>query len=494
MITIRLIYFAKDVNSTATPPENAEWDDYPGTIKEPCDVLAPFISFALDRTAAPRYNYAYIAAFGRYYHITDWTYSGGLWLAAMAVDVLATYKTQIGVTSQYVLRAAAEQNGSVEDTFYPGTATVSSTATGIQTPWSANVSGGWYVVGIVSGSDNAVGGISYYIFSDAGMKNFRKKLFSADIFSNLTTIDTETAKLIYDPFQYVVSCMWFPFSPPHGTELNTIQVGFVDITGIICMPMSGTPIFSNSITFTLPRHPQSAERGIYLNAEPWSKYTLWYPPFGQIPISGAIALQGDTLRCAVRVDCITGEGWLSVQTEDGVPIDHAQGQVGVPVSVVSVMSQGQAISTAISSALSSGGDVTEHSFVAQPGSIGAMFPGVMAGVEKFADIAGATSEFGNRAANTAAAIGAYFVGDISPRITGSNGSFAIYNQTAYVTATFTRAADDDNARHGRPLCKIRQLDTLPGYQQILNPHINFARTTRECMAIESYLALGYFYD
>lgn len=484
MITIRLTFFAKDVNSTAIPPADAVWDDYPGTIKEPCDVLSPFISFALDRTRAPRYNYAYIAAFDRYYHITDWTYSGGLWLAAMAVDVLATYKAQIGVTSQYVLRAAAEQNGSVEDTFYPGTATVSSTATGIQTPWSANASGGWYVVGIVSGADNAVGGISYYIFSDAGMKNFRKKLFSADIFSDVTTIDKETAKLIYDPFQYVTSCMWFPFSPPHGTELNTIQVGFVEITGIICTPMSGTPIFSNSITFTLPRHPQSAERGIYLNAEPWSKYTLWYPPFGQIPISGAIALQGDTLRCAVRVDCITGEGWLSVQTEDGVPIDHAQGQVGVPVSVVSVMSQGQAISQAISSKMENAPTIAE------------VFPNAGSGPVGLAITALDEWVTAHREKISAAgiSIGSFFAGDVSPRITGSNGSFAIYNQTAYVTATFTRAADDDNARHGRPLCKIRQLDTLPGYQQILNPHINFARTTRECMAIESYLAAGYFYD
>ena len=54
--------------------------------------------------------------------------------------------------------------------------------------------------------------------------------------------------------------------------------------------------------------------------------------------------------------------------------------------------------------------------------------------------------------------------------------------------------DDDNTDHGKPLCAVRQLSTLSGYQMILEPHIHTTGTASEDDQINAFLAGGYFYE
>lgn len=105
--TVKLFEFQKRHNSTRRP-QGAEWD-ITGVLREGCSLITPTISFQFDTDFSPmnnsfnlKFNYAYVAKFARYYWITDWTYEGGLWHAAMKVDVLATYRPQILATSAFV--------------------------------------------------------------------------------------------------------------------------------------------------------------------------------------------------------------------------------------------------------------------------------------------------------------------------------------------------------------------------------------------------------
>lgn len=118
--TVVLYDFQKRHNSTRRP-EGGSWD-ITGVLREGCSLITPTISFEFASDFSPmnnsfglKFNYAYIAKFARYYWITDWTYEGGLWHAAMKVDVLATYRPQILATSAFVAYDAITPNGDLSD-------------------------------------------------------------------------------------------------------------------------------------------------------------------------------------------------------------------------------------------------------------------------------------------------------------------------------------------------------------------------------------------
>ena len=105
--TVMLYEFEKRHNSTRRP-QGADIP-YTGVLRDPSSLITPKIAMEFDADASPmsnswnlHFNYAYIAKFARYYWITDWTYDGGLWVASMKVDVLATYRPQILAADAYV--------------------------------------------------------------------------------------------------------------------------------------------------------------------------------------------------------------------------------------------------------------------------------------------------------------------------------------------------------------------------------------------------------
>ena len=115
--------FSKRINSTAQPTGGTL---HTVTLKTPSSVMTPTISLVWSGSGSPAaYNYAYISDYGRYYWVSNWTFSDRQWTATLNVDVLASYKTQIGGSSKYILRAADSSawSGSLEvlDTSYPPT-------------------------------------------------------------------------------------------------------------------------------------------------------------------------------------------------------------------------------------------------------------------------------------------------------------------------------------------------------------------------------------
>ena len=54
--------------------------------------------------------------------------------------------------------------------------------------------------------------------------------------------------------------------------------------------------------------------------------------------------------------------------------------------------------------------------------------------------------------------------------------------------------DMDVAHKGKPLCQVRQLSTLAGYQLCTNVDVQAAATREELDAIRTYLESGYYYE
>ena len=115
-----LTYNLKPTNSTKQVNlpycEHYESD---GFIVNDTDLTHPSITFKFPTVSPTTWNYLHIPSFGRYYFINDWTVSGDFWTAHCTVDVLASFKSAIGESEQYVLRSSAENNPNLTDTMYP---------------------------------------------------------------------------------------------------------------------------------------------------------------------------------------------------------------------------------------------------------------------------------------------------------------------------------------------------------------------------------------
>ena len=152
MFSVILLNFDKKENSTKQPTSGGL--AVQGVLKEPCSIMNPVIKIErLANDAVPStYTYAYIAKFSRYYFIEDWVWQDGLWEVHMKEDVLASFKTQIGLQTEYVLRTdnTTFYNGDITDTTYPATTDVVSAVVENANPFSPDsIDSGCYIVGMI---------------------------------------------------------------------------------------------------------------------------------------------------------------------------------------------------------------------------------------------------------------------------------------------------------------------------------------------------------
>ena len=77
---------------------------------------------------------------------------------------------------------------------------------------------------------------------------------------------------------------------------------------------------------------------------------------------------------------------------------------------------------------------------------------------------------------------------------GSNGSLLSLGQNNYLCETFYTAVDDDPAQLGKPLCKVKTLNTIPGYIVVKNPDISMSCFEVEKAMISDFLVSGFFYE
>ena len=454
--------FAKRINSTKQPTGTGT--EYDVTIKRGSSVIAPTIELDAGLTTSPaNLNYAYISNWGRYYFISDWVFNERLWTAKLTVDPLASYKTSIGSYTGYVLRAASDRDGNIIDSLYPAIAKVTTTKNGTsQDPgWDTDFSGGSFVIGIM-GKDNGQNGgaITYYKADGSAMRNLCNYLLNPSNY-NVSDIETDLFKAICNPLQYVVSCMWLPFSPTVTT--GNCFVGWWDLSSAGLHPLTSGMRYTRSMSFTVPKHPKAASRGNYLNAAPFSKYLLFAGPFGAIPIDTAYLLGQSTLNAYLKVDCVTGSGKLVIEDSGGNHLEEHFAQVGVPIQMgQNIINQG-----AVSGV--TGGLMN---------TIGSAIGGNPLGM-----LTSGLETIGNAAA----------LSQSVPSTVGGNGSCTFINDWSLM-GKFLDVVDGDNASRGRPLCKAKTMSSLTGYILCSDADPEIAGTDVELSQIVSYMNGGFYYE
>lgn len=459
--------FAKRTNSTKRPSGGQEFGI---DLKAPCNIIDPEIKIAT-QSDPTGYNYCYLPTFIRYYWVKNWTYSDGLWNASLTVDTLASYRDQIGYSTEYVVRSSAKFDGTISDGLYPATTEVRSVTSAFQGGFSETISGGFFVIGFIAKAANSIGAITYVVMTPGNAKKLSAKLLTDVSYLSIDNaeISDSLTKVLFNPYQYIVSCNYFPFDvaelTAHLPLVSNVDVGWWSIDIPCWILGADNNNLTKSVSVGIPKHPQAASRGGYCNVSPYTDYTIFLQPFGVIPLDASKLWGAATLSIQYTVDLFTGDSILRMFTDTNQLVHETTAKLGVPIQLSNITFD-----------VPSGGGLLQTGIAAAFGGLQAALTG------------GSFSDVGNGILNAAQATNA----DVASK--GATGSTIAFDSVPYMVARFKILVDDNNEDHGRPLCKRVQLSTIPGFIMVDDPDIALNATAAEIDSVKSYLKNGFFYE
>ena len=487
-ITVTLLTFNKRENSTKIPTaaQIAAGAALSCTLIDNTSLMNP--TFKLDVSGNPvGYNYCYVPSFERYFFINDWSSYHGFWYASCTCDVLGSWKTEIGAGSHYVLRAASESDGYIVDELYPAKCQQHSSKYIATNPlgWGGGHSYVMGIVGYASSDANQVGSVTYYHMDEDALQAFIYFLMhDVTQWSDIATAEYDGAvqEALLNPLQYIVSCMALPVSPPSSRTASSIYFGYYEYqigTGKVAEIGPGD-FKSETVRITKPSHPQAATRGAYMNGAPYTNLIAHVSPFGDIELDPSLAINANQITFQFYYSLLDGIGRLAIYpANDGT--DHT-GQV----MYVGCTQIGAQIN--LSQVLKNPLDIAENANNAGLGFV-----------------SGALSLLSGNFGGFTQAVGALYTGMGNavrlkyPNMSGkgSTGSFLSFFDSAYalyLKYTYYDAVDDNNSENGRPLCKVKTLNTLSGYVLCQNADCIIPGTHDEADKINSYLNSGFFWE
>lgn len=470
--------FSKRRNSTKQPSGGTT---YTCLLKDDTSTSRPSIEIKWNGTssAPASNNYCYIADFGRYYWVDSWTYSDRKWIANCTVDVLATYKTQIGSSSKYVTRSASESDDDIIDTLYPAKATFRTASTVINSPYGQNMSNGRYILSISSGGTTGV----QYIQLD--VTNFQALLAfcyqeTATIWSqSMATGDVGTAlqkygeamqKSTLNPFQYINSVLWVPdaFS---GLAQSNLELGPMVATGVSYV-IPSSPIHEINETITVPTISATYE---WEKVAPYREYMLRIPPFGEVTLDATLMRDISTVHVDTIYDYVAGAATARVygttSSSQVVMLTTVSGQIGIPVAAASNMVDNIG-------ALS-----------AKVGAVSSIAGGVASVIS--GNIGGAISAVSGAASSV---ISGYAAAAPRPQQCGVAGGVGYLRQNHSLHVLQYDRPDTDDADFGKPLYKVKTISSLSGYVQLAEGEVSCNATESEHRELEAFLTGGFFYE
>ena len=470
MIAVSFYTVSKKENSTKLPSNPVVMEC---SIKDDCSVLSPSLIIKAGTNTVPAFNYCYIQDFGRYYWITNWSWVRGVWQCACNVDVLASWRSYIGASNQYILRSASEYDGDIIDNLYPVKTRVESQFTNIDIFEATTIESGTFVIGVIN-QDIAtntitVGTVSYYSIDASNLKLLKAKLLDTSIWNS-------TIKEYANPLQFIISVMWFPISEISSTNPHLLKCGNVELTSVYVTDILDETVEREESIY--PSIHPLYERGVYMLNKPYSSYTLYNDAFGSIPLDfsadtptydgSSFSRKGIKLRA--RIDLITGKCNMRVVISDSQSlVEHVITEVNASIATPIQLNQITGLSAF---------DITKAG-VSFAGASGSLIAGNPAGA-----ITGVLSGIGS------------LIEGSSPELinSGTNGSFNILNVPTVLKALFFIPVDEDIEHRGRPLCQERTINTLSGYVLCSDVELEIPCSADELTRIKTYMEGGFYYE
>ena len=511
-MNVILYQLSKRSNSTKQPTSSTTQLSLSCMVKTPSSMIEPVLEIKKSGSLDVfEYNYCYIADWKRYYFITNATYNMGLWLVNCTVDVLASFKASIQASTQYLLRSAQHYNSDLIDSFYPtetpsGVNRMGKTAVSGQpqclyqgtwydsTYFDVDIDDGVVVVGILSGSNT---GVSYYWMNMSTWADFISQIQNY-VPTDMGSLSNGIAKALFDPIQYITYCRWFPTRPLFvGGQVTSINVGGVSFSLgalAVCYVISSAQGV-NSFRKTgiiIPAHPQSSSYP-YLKQAPYSTYSLYFEPFGLLPLDSTLMYGATSLSLFWEIDFLTGATMLTVETDAGVMITKGRSSIGVPLSIskttVSVdnglvlgavgyiASKGKEIASDLASStkkswLGSGDARNSSPYAWKTGQSETTLGDLASNISDNLDVVkGITDSLLS------------VMGQVS--VSGTAGSFLIYTLRPVLYAYFMTQTEHNDAKFGRPCMESHSLTNVSGFIQCGNASVDYAGTGGEAFPMET---------
>lgn len=478
--TIYVGKISKRKNSTLQPTLT---DSFDVLLKTPTSLHSPTFTIS-----AASFDYNYIKWGDRYYFVTDVTSrNNNLWEVSATIDVLATFKSDILASTQFVCYSSQVGNTWLADTRIPVLKSTTAARNSVLTGILSRI--GCYILSAVGKdrcytymipSEGTLGALLTTIADwtqtdvDALMDQLTFSGTDAAI-ESLTKLLTRTSLMgnAYEAAPACIrSCIWVPFDNALAPSIssNNIWLGRYD-TGISATVISGKPVMSG-VTVSIPWHFSDWRRAyceqIYL----------------YLPLVGTVALSTDSLTnvssLTVYWSVAYTDGTICYMVEAGNEIIgtySGQCATNYPLGIAQQASAGQIANTFISG--------VEHT-VAESVDAGLDVVGVA--VEAGAGLLKTTWDVSNAALTSHPSC----VGGIG----GGAGSGFDLHIICYSVAhdTIVNPADMLGTM-GRPTMKPLALSTLTGFCQCANAHVAASGAElQELNEIDAYLNSGFYIE
>ena len=432
--------FSKRKNSTKQPTAGTTISNV--TLKEATSIENPtFVlsgnNFAID----------YVQAFGNYYFVSDIkSIRNGITEVSCIMDEMATHKSEIAATSQYIERA--NTTGiipRVPDNMNPPTDDIEIKTTDIiNLGWAGNPT---LILGVVS-----ISGVAYYSVTQAQLNTLLGEVFDSSFIAQFTS-------QFYGLRECLISLKKVPYTPTGHS--STIHLG--DQATSVTATRISDAIIGDSATVMINRPSDDHEAGTsYLDFSPYTIGAIYLPYVGVVPLDMEII--GDTRY-------VTVDYWL----------DQVTGDIAYKVST-----NGKILGTY------SGNCAASLPIAAQNYNAIGVGAGVLAAIGGIAT--------GNPALVASGALGAFKECSLHSQVNGAISSF-IGNSvgTMVQTCVVTRCPvdwdlDKNKTRCGLPVQKTMSISSLSGYIKCRNASVPLAGFDKARTEIENMMNSGFYYE
>lgn len=492
MLTVRFYStFKKDTNSTKHPVDSGT--TYPSTsynceVFEPCTFRNPvfIIRSNSNNTLMKSWSYAYVPDWAACYWVSEKEFMDGQIYVRCEIDPLATYRSDIRSSSQFVLRSASFQDEHIVDLQYPvikQKQQVSTVLAAASNPFKTNINDGVFVLGITSkaaAAGSSLGSTYYISMTPSQMQSFMGALMNNDSWLNIdpNEISTDLVKVILNPIQYIQSIKFFPLAPSalqSGSLINSLPIGWWSISANHYKAFSGSnQVIKLSFELVVPKHPQANSIGDYLNYEPFSSYKLRLPIVGEVELPSRVGTT-DKVEVIYNLDIPSGYATVIVNsliTSPATTYEEATfttaAAVDIPLAQISKDIVGT-VQSAVSTVGSIGSAVGSFLSFNYGGTVAHAANAVNSAIDTAVEAVKPLPAF----VGSAGHVGAYKA--IEP---------ALYNN-------YSTVADPDIGLFGSPLCQVKTLSTCSGITVIASPHVEAAGAAKQDLeTIETIMATG----
>ena len=467
--------FSKRKNSTAQPSTGT---DCVVALKDACSIINPIFESATMPVDA---NYIYVSDWNRYYFVTNVTYKTNIIkVFSCEVDVLASYKSQIGSTVARVEFASDNYNVNIIDPRINVTGNKNIYASTPQAMGFSNV--GCYILGVVNDlpTSGKQGALSYYIMNALNVGILVKTLMDGSFDTQISQyfsgkLMDMIASCIWIPIDIVTAAKMFSNTPPATPNLNT-RIGSIDV------PAESYPVDTTVATLEVGGYQSVAVPIPYKwqdfrDLQPYTSASLYLPGIGDTDININDFYNSQNVSINTKVDCTTGDILYRIFEDNGNILKTIKFNGGFPVALSHVTTNAAGALGSVGGI--AGGMLAGGVSIATGNVVGLIGSGV--GV---ATAAGSAIMQANRRATS---------------IWGANaGRTAFAVTTAHVTLVCLETEDPDDAdyiaRMGRPVCVTHAISTHSGYVQTSNGSVENVGSPIEKDRVNGYINTGFYYE